>query len=318
MNDLKQALKTIIVYLNSLNIQTDIIFSSQILDWFNTGRNVFEIRYLGKKVGIIKMHNSVSSKVYFALETHYKKMRGEVSLDNPQVMTYDILTDSHAENSSLHGTFSINSRQLDNGSPEYFITIKGEKHDLALTGMRDYQKISFALNDNSLLNVQLETKYGIEQLQLYPQNEDTCIAYSYCNKASDHHLGFSAKVGLKNKAIAGLNIKGYYSEVTTTFDDIKNEISKYWSDSIFDPHKLMQKIYPHYQDIISKLNESLEGDYFKVNWLAHLMDLAYPEYSDEEIKIVTGIDREKCLLENQSETLSALYESEKVRRRILK
>ncbi len=318
MNDLKEALKTIMVYLNSLNIQTDITFNTQILDWFSTRGNVFDIRYLGKKAGIIKIHNSVPSKVYFALETHYKKMRGEVSLANPHDLTYDILTDSHFENSSLHGTFSINSRLLDNEEMEYFITIKGEKHDLALTGMREEQKISFALNDESLLKVQLETKYGIEQLQLYPHEKETNIAYSYDNKARDHHLGFSAKVGAKNQTIAGINIEGYYTEVTTTFDEVKNEISKYWSDRTFDSHKLMQKIYPHYQDIIRKLNESLEGDYFKVNWLAHLMDLAYPEYSDEEIKTITGIDREKCLLENQSETLSALYASEKVRKRILK
>lgn len=72
----------------------------------------------------------------------------------------------------------------------------------------------------------------------------------------------------------------------------------------------MAQMEPNYYDTFAKINRQLNG------WLAILLDLCYPEFSDTEIRKMTGIDRRKSILQTEEKDLTTAYLGKKARSRI--
>lgn len=311
MDNLVIGLKTMMVFLNSLSLQTDITFDPLIIDWFNRGKKRFNILLNGRKVGYIAYQYKMNQELYFGTQKVYsKKMSGKINLNNPYDLDYVIEIDSLLEDAIINGKFNIRFDK-ENRAYSTFTALK-EVYKNYIDYHKSNEKIDVSLGIDSLYSAKITDKFGTEQLLLFPFNSDTTFLYNYISKDLNHLTEFSALIKDEQFKINSVPIFKYVMQKSYKFIDLvlKDEQFMQHSNTKIDINNivsLMHKIYPYYQKTIKKVAQSLESDISYGYWFNNLLSLCIHNMEKQDIKTLFGIESKDVILDGNKKSLTDLY-----------
>ena len=185
---------------------------------------------------------------------------------------------------------------------------------------RSVVKTNFDIGEDGLFNCTIDDVYGTESIHIYPNDNNTCMAYAYENKDEIHTMKFQAIVDNESKIENFLFTDKFITKKAFTFENVKLEDIKYHSNSLNQSDmrstiaitsKLMLELNPNYLDIIKKAGASLESNYPYFYWFDHLLSLSFPDYTIEEIKQLFGLEPKKVIFDDGSFSLTEVFDEEK-------
>lgn len=312
MDNTVLALKTMMVFLNSWNMTTDIVFDNLIINWFESGRNKFNVLFEGKKIGEIGFEGTVIPKLYFSsLRTFYRKFYAVIEVNkNPLALDFNIEIDSLTEDATINGNFEI--KQDEDGLFYSTVDCQKTKHKSEFT--KSMVKTNFTLACDSLFSCSIEDMYGTEQLNL----ADTSISYSYASKDEEHPISFLAKVNTEENKIAGISAKRLVTQKSFKYEDVTSDDIKYHPYNLtkLDTNtmkNLMAELNPNFQRTIKKVADCLEDNFPYYYWFYHLLDLSFSTYQVEDIINLFGLSPKHVNLDGTYKDLNEVFTTTKVK-----
>ncbi len=213
---------------------------------------------------------------------------------------------------SLEGTFAISTRIMDGDAEKCFTRVainykdqmKGWNLDLCKDAYPlkwHFESLDGVSEDLNIDWIGIETKPGITY-------ESKSVLATFHGRDTINRFSSAVINGLEIELTKGFKVNNT-EEVTRSL-----ELPIY--GSILSQQLLprlsedMLKMEPNFHDSFGIINDTLNG------WLATLLDLSFPEFSDAEVRAMTGIDRTKAVLQTEDKELTNAYLGKKSKMRV--